>query len=279
MPTLDEHDAVNVVKLLNIGESKTGKTGALASLAKAGYTLHILDYDNGLDILVNMLRGDRDALKRVQYETIRDTIVMQAGLPRVKPPPRAYKRAGDTLAAWGAETFTPSDVLVLDTLTAFSEAAFNHSLFLAGRLNQRSQLQDYQWMGDSVKLFIEMITSPELACHVIVNTHVRYLSGDEESQTSTRGLPNAKGQEISKVISRYFNTVVLTRSTGQGSATRRLITTQPQGVVEVATSNPVGVKATYPLSDGMAALFKDILGHGPTAAEPPSATKLSVVEN
>src|SRR6185312_12516236 len=74
MPTLADHPSSSVIKLLNIGESKTGKTGALASLVKAGYTLHILDYDNGLDILQTALRGDNAALARVHFATLRDTI-------------------------------------------------------------------------------------------------------------------------------------------------------------------------------------------------------------
>jgi hypothetical protein len=119
-------------------------------------------------------------------------------------------------------------------------------------------------MADSVLLFIEMLTAPELKCHVIVNTHIKYFTGDEETQTAALGLPDAKGQEIAKNASRFFNTVVLTRSVGAGPGTRRIISTKPQGVIEVATSNPTGVEDTYPVdNEGMARLFRDILGHGP----------------
>jgi hypothetical protein len=178
MTTLADHPSVGVVKMLNIGESKTGKTGALASLVKAGYTLHILDYDNGLDILQTALRGDRAALGRVHFAMLRDTIVMSNGVPKLKPPIHAYKDAGKVLTEWGVEKFTPADVIVLDTLTTFSDAAFNEACSLGGRLNQRPQLQDYGWMADSVKLFIELLTDPSLNCHVIVNTHIRYFSGN-----------------------------------------------------------------------------------------------------
>lgn len=270
MPSLADHPSSSVVKLLNIGESGTGKTGALASLAKAGYKLWVLDYDNGLDIVQTALRGDDAALRRVTYETLRDTVTAVNGLPKLRPPIHAYKDAGKTLAAWGAEAFTPQDILVLDTLTTFSEAAFNEALQLAGRLNQRPQLQDYGWMSDSVKLFIEMITDPSLNCHVIVNTHIRFFAGNDEDQTQARGLPNAKGQEISRVVSRYFNTIALTRTQGSGPAAKRLITTVPQGVVEVKTSAPTSVKPSYPIETGLASLFEDILGHGPQASSPPA---------
>ena len=275
MPTLDEHPGSDLVKMLNVGRSKTGKTGSLAALVKAGYTLHVLDYDNGLNILAKVLRDDKDvdlgpSLKRIHYETLRDTISTLNGVPRIKPPPKAFKAAGETLIKWKAEKFTPNDVLVLDTLMSFSEAAFRQATFLAGRLNQRAQLQDYGWMADSILMFIEMLTAPELNCHVIVNTHIRYFGGNEETQTDPLGLPDAKGQEVAKNVSRFFNTVVMTRSTGSGAGTRRIISTRPQGVVEVATSNPMSVKATYPVDNsGMALLFKDILGHGPMGITAP----------
>lgn len=275
MPKGSAHPSMRLVKMLNIGESSTGKTGALVSLIVAGYTLWVLDYDNGLDIVLNMLRDEKggpyadnlsaipEALDRLNYETLRDEIVLSAGLPKVKAA-TAYKECAEVIKEWDIANLGPTDVLVLDTLTTFSDAAFNQALQAGQRLNQRPQLQDYGWMADSVKLFIEMITDASIPCHVIVNTHIRYFSGDEEEQTRARGLPNARGQEISRIVSRYFNTVVLTRSTGSGPGTKRQISTQPQGVVEVKTSAPSAVKPTYSIETGLAQLFRDILGTAPT---------------
>lgn len=264
MPSLDAHPSTSIIKLLAIGENGTGKSGALASLAKAGYKLWILDYDNGLDTLADALSGDNGALGRVQFETLRDDIVTTNGLPKIKAPVHAYEDAGRTLERWRVEEFGPNDVLVLDTLSTFTGAAFNKALALGARLNQRPQLQDYGWMADSVKLFLEMLTSPELNCHVIVNTHVRYLAS-ESDDTTQRGLPNAKGQEISREVGKYFNNVILFRTLGSGPGARRRISTQPQGVVEVKVSAPSKVKPEYPIDTGLADLFADILGHrGPT---------------
>ena len=262
MPSLADHHSSSVVKLLNIGESGSGKTGALASLAAAGYNLYVLDYDNGLDIVANVLKGKREALARVKYETLRDTIHAVNGTPKVKSPVHAYKDAGKTLAAWGADAFTPADVLVIDTLTSFSGAAFNEALALAGRLNQRPQLTDYGWMADSVLTFIDMITGPEFNCHVVLNTHIRYLTAEGDAELM-KGLPNSKGQEVTRNISKYFNTITLTRTKGSGPAAKRVISTQPQGIIEVKTSNPIGVKPEYGIETGLAELFRDILGTSP----------------
>lgn len=272
MPALSAHSSVSIVRLLNLGESGAGKTGALASLAKAGYNLHILDFDNGLDILANLLRDDASALDRVQFETLRDEVTLVKGLPKIKAPPTAFRRAGEVLEAWNAESFTPADIVVLDTLKSFSDAAFNHWLHLGGRLNAHPQQTDYGNMADSVLVFIDMLTT--MNCNVIVNSHVRYIGGDEETQVGARGLPNAKGQQIPKDVGKAFNTTILTRTQGSGPAARRMISTVPQGVIEVKTSNPKGVKPSYTIDSGLAELFVDILGHGPPNTRTPSAPKL-----
>jgi len=53
MPKLGDHQSKSTTKMLFVGDSGAGKTGALASLAAAGYHLHIMDLDNGLDVLNN----------------------------------------------------------------------------------------------------------------------------------------------------------------------------------------------------------------------------------
>lgn len=266
------------MRLLNIGESGTGKTGSLASLVIAGYTLWILDYDNGLDILVNALRAHykdspelSSALSRVHYETLRDQTAFINGVPKIKSPVTAWKGAGQTMKKWTEEGLgTATDIVVCDTLSTMSSAAFNEAMMVAGRLNQRPQQTDYGWMADSVMLFIGALTDDDAKYNVIVNTHIKFLSGNEDDQTSNRGLPNAKGQQISKDIGKFFNSAVLTRTQGTGPTAKRIISTQPQGVIEVKTSNPFSVKPTYNVDVGMAQLFHDLLGHGPTVQSAPA---------
>ena len=43
MPKLSDHQSNDFTKLLLIGDAKSGKTGSLVSLVKAGYKLRILD--------------------------------------------------------------------------------------------------------------------------------------------------------------------------------------------------------------------------------------------
>ncbi len=51
MPTLDQHQSAEVVKVLVIADSGAGKSGLIGSLANAGYRCFIADMDNGLDVL------------------------------------------------------------------------------------------------------------------------------------------------------------------------------------------------------------------------------------
>jgi len=283
MPSLSDPSASSLVKMLNVGESGSGKTGALASLAVAGYNIHILDADGSLaqaSTLKDVLRDNPEATSRIKYKVLKDQITMIGGKPQIKPPLTAYKGAGRTLESWGVGAFTSQDILVLDTLTSLSESAFVEACALAGRWGRaadssdRPRLQEYGWMADSIKLFIELLTSEAIPCHVIVNTHVRYLAAEDEaliaardkSATFTRalGLPNARGQEISRIVARYFNTVVFSCTQGVGIGARRKIFTQPQGVIEVKTSAPSRVKREYGVETGLAEFFKDVLGHGPT---------------
>ena len=72
MPMFKDHTVSSRTKLLLVGDSGSGKTGSLASLANAGYNLRIADFDNGLDVLVNYL--EPEALDRVHYFTFRDSL-------------------------------------------------------------------------------------------------------------------------------------------------------------------------------------------------------------
>ncbi len=52
LPLLTSSLPSKPIKLALLGNSGDGKTGALASLANAGYRLAVFDFDGGLDIFV-----------------------------------------------------------------------------------------------------------------------------------------------------------------------------------------------------------------------------------
>ena len=50
MTSFKDHISTQRAKLMIVGDSGSGKTASLASLANAGYNVRILDFDDGLDI-------------------------------------------------------------------------------------------------------------------------------------------------------------------------------------------------------------------------------------
>src|SRR5215469_15644570 len=103
MPSLEGAQQSSFVKLLLIGDSGTGKTGATASLVEAGYRLRFLDFDNKLagGILPILLkRKNPELLKKVDYEALRDEYHGTALGPIVNGVPVAYTRGLGLMDKW-----------------------------------------------------------------------------------------------------------------------------------------------------------------------------------
>src|SRR5688572_19656702 len=101
MPSLDQHQSNDFTKLLLIGDAKSGKTGSLVSLVKAGYKLRIIDMDNLLDILKYMVMEEcPEQASNVEYRTIRDRRKMTAAGPMIEGTPKAYIEATKMIELW-----------------------------------------------------------------------------------------------------------------------------------------------------------------------------------
>jgi len=101
MPSLKDHQSNEYTKCLLIGDSKAGKTGALASLVKAGYSLRILDYDNGLDVLKQfVLRDCPERLGDIEFRTLRDKRRATAEGTVVDGAPKAFIDGIKMLDRW-----------------------------------------------------------------------------------------------------------------------------------------------------------------------------------
>src|SRR5215470_12003930 len=129
MPTLQDHQSNEYVKLLVEGDSKSGKTGALVSLVKAGYDLRVLDYDNGLDVLKQYIRRDCPArLGSVEFRTLRDKRKATVEGPIIDGAPKAFVTGLQMLDRWKYDdvdlgvpaTWGPDYILVVDSLTFLS---------------------------------------------------------------------------------------------------------------------------------------------------------------
>lgn len=272
MAKLEEHQSSKTTKLLLIGDSGAGKSGSLASLAAAGYNLRILDVDNGIDVLANYLRDKTgpygpEALDRVEFETITDPMKNVNGklIPRQAT---VWQRTMKLLDDWSPKNgasadlgpiskWTENDVLVIDSLTMLSNAALNFILAMNARIGQKPHQSD--WYDGQLLLegLLQMLYDDGIVCNVIITAHIVFLGEENGPQ---RGYPNSLGSKFPPKIGRYFNTILMAKTTGQGTALHRKILTNTAGLVELKNTAPLKVKPEYPLATGLADYFKDVRG-------------------
>lgn len=259
MASLSQHQSATVTKMLYLGDSGTGKTGSLASLAKAGYELRILDFDNGLDILAHLLADDPEALNRVQFKTFTDKMKMVGNSIQPDGIPVAFTNAMKALNGWkdGEQDFGPASkwgsnvVLVVDSMTLMCECIKRHILHVNGRSGQN--LTQPNW-GEAMRMledFLALLYSDAIGCNVLVLSHVVHL-GDEN--IGLQGFPSALGNKLPPKVPRYFNSMVCAETRGVGVGQKRLIRTRSKMGLELKVANPK-IPETLPLETGLATIF------------------------
>jgi hypothetical protein len=274
MPPLSAHQSAQTLKLLFVGESGAGKTGALASLASDGYNLRILDLDNGLDVLANILSDSKspykkDATSRVLFRTLTEKMKNNNGkmLPasaKVWPDTiemlSNWKEPGETASLGPVASWTPNEILVIDSLSMLSDAALSFVCALNGRLGSRPHQSDWGEGQSLIQGLLQMLYSDSIKCHVIVLCHIKYI---ETENGPTRGYPNTLGKALPPVVGRYFNNTLMAQTRGTGQSQKRVILTNTSGIVELKNSAPLRVLREYPLETGLADYFKATLGAKP----------------
>jgi hypothetical protein len=264
MPSLSTVPPSEFVKLLLIGNSGTGKTGALISLVEAGYRLHIIDMDNGLAFVTNYLRKNNPKLlSNIDYVPCRDTFITSPNGTTFKPPAKAYLAASKLLDQWEDGT-KPAEwgrdhVLVVDSLTYLGMAALNLAYTLmptsaSGKKPDGKQI--YGMAGEAIMNFAMAVTSSLMQTNVILISHVNEV---EISEGLFRGLPTTIGKAASEKIPGLFNDLVLVEKKGVGPTARRVIRTIPSATVDAKTA-ALDLPAELPLETGLATIFKAIRG-------------------
>jgi len=285
MPSILNHQSAESTKLLFIGDSGTGKTGALASLVPAGYRLRIIDLDNGLDILSGYftnpasmylkaaIEAKIDLESALRFVTITEQMKNVAG--RLVPAKATvWERTVKLLDHWKepdgtdlgkVSSWTSQDVLVIDSFTMLSTAALNFQLMMNGRLGNAPE--GNQWRRDVgvtqnlLESLLQLLYDSSIKCNVIVTSHITYVDESQGIPTVPgenailKGYPSALGRALSPRIPRYFNNVLQAKTSGSGSATKHKIYTMPQGAVDLKSSAPLRVKSEYPLETGLADFF------------------------
>lgn len=282
MGRLIDHRSGQSTKLLAVGYSGTGKTGALAALAAEGWKLRIADFDNGLDILRSYLtdpnspyvKKNPKAIDNVEFITFRSKYKKSPD-GKILPQPRAWANFVAALQNWqdfeeideggkvtrkpiegtarGPVTSWGSDVvLVVDSFTAMNDSALDYTLQLNARLGQGIRESDWGDGQQVVKLFLNDITSPDVKCNVVLLCHIKDVARDNEP---SRLMPSALGKALPPEIPRFFNTMLEFRNV---SGKRKIMTRQIGSGLELKTSAPLKVKPEYELEWGLAEYFRAV---------------------
>lgn len=272
MPKLSDHQSNAYTKLLLTGDSGSGKSGALTSLVKAGYKLRILDMDNGLDPLKTfVIRECPDMIDNVEYRTLRDPRKTTGAGVVIDGKPSAWINMMKMLDHWKYDDvdlgkpcdFGPDCIVVLDSLTFASDAAFDWAQAMNPGIKDPRQW--FYTAQQQVESFLAAVSSDAFHANVIVISHVRYSTGDDGRN---KGYPNAIGSALGPTIPRYFNHWAQC----ENKAGKRTIQTAATAMFDLKNSKPFEMEKTYDISTGLADFFA-VLREPPAKSEPPVVAK------
>lgn len=273
MPTADKHHSSEFVKLLLLGDAKSGKTGSLVSLVKAGYKLRIIDMDNLLDFLVMKVREEcPDKLGNIEYRTIRDKRKMSPLGPIIDGVPKAFIEATKMTDHW---KYKEDDVevdlgkpwqwggdciLVIDSLSRLCDAAYDwrDPLTPKGKGGESDPRATYGDAQDAVESFLAGLTSVNYETNVIVVCHGQYM---ELPDKTTKIFPQGVGKALSPKIPQYFPSYVRYKNING----KRTIQLESDGMIDLANPKPSAFAGkTLPVETGLAEFFAAL-------REPPTA--------
>jgi len=279
MGSLANHQSNDFIKLLLLGDAKSGKTGSLVSLVKAGYKLRILDLDNLLDILkYKVLEECPDKIDNVEVRTIRDKRKMTQAGTVIDGAPKAYIEAIKLLDDWkyteGTETvdfgkpytWGPDVILVIDSLSRLCDACYDwrEPLTPKGKGGEADGRATYGDAQDAIEALLATLTSKSFATNLIVIAHGTYMDLPDGTK---KIFPQGVGAKLSPKIPQYFPNYI--RYKNQGG--NRTIQTVSDPMIDLATTNPKLISKTYPIETGLADIFAAL-------RKPPAETSISMIK-
>jgi hypothetical protein len=286
MPTFDAYPESDLLKMIYLGDTGSGKTGSLCSLAAAGYNVRILDLDRGAQIIKDYVLNPesiyrkampglwsaeqcKDIASRISFVSISETFTNVGGRP--VPKGDSWGKIMAQLTEWKdgdkslgkLEGWSPKDVLVIDSFSRFCDSRMYMELVLNARAISGRQQQDYWKVQDDLERSLELLCGPAIRCHLILICHLDYIERDDKT---VRGMPQSMGKALGPKIGQRFNTALLARSVGQNTLAKQKIVTKTTGVIDLKNAAPLRVKPEYDLETGLAEYFQAVLGHGPIQA-------------
>lgn len=275
MPNLAQHPSTSLVKLLLLGDSKSGKTGSLVSLVNAGYHLRILDFDNLLDILqYKVMEICPSLISNVSFVSIRDPIKATSAGTAIDGKPKAWIDSLKILNHWRdgdldlgvPGEWGPDCVLVIDSLTRWCDAAYDfHSVVTPkGKGGTEDGFAIYRNAQDDVEKQLAELTAPRFKTNVIVICHGKYMDMPDGTK---KIFPQGIGKALSPIIPTYFpNFIHYKMASG-----KRIISLESDNTIALATTRPNEMPRTLPIETGLADFFA-VLRAPPTQEMPAKPT-------
>lgn len=285
MPSLANHQSNSFVKLLLIGDAKSGKTGSLVSLVKAGYKLRILDFDNLLDVLKQyVMKECPEMIGNIDYRTLRDKRKAgNLGLT-IQGTPKAYIDGIKLLQRWKyteddgtvVDLGEPADwgpdyILVIDSLSRICDAAYDwqEAIVPVGKNSgEQDGRQIYNEAQKAILNLLSMLTSDGMETNVIVIAHGQYY---DLPDGTTKMFPQGVGQKLSPKIPQFFPNVIRYKN----ASGKRTISLKSDAMIDLANAAPFAMPDSLAVEDGLAKFFavlRDPPKQEPAKPKPASIT-------
>lgn len=268
-------------RVLICGEPASGKTGALAALANAGYRLFIHDFDQnsrvigsylqkghadvfiqtyhaakiGLaDVAAGTLKDENARKIAVEKATTENSITANTELRRFVEMLEHWK--DDDVDAGPTKDLTSKDVIVIDSGTFLGDM-----ILLAVHQDPRvkKDLRSlYNVAGDYYGSILNYLTSSKVGASVLVLTHIRQ-TGVKDPQSGQiisdlRFIPTAIGDAASKKMQTFFSDIWHLEVNQAGA---RKFKTAATAKAALRTSAPDRIRAEEPFD--LAAMFNKLI--------------------
>ena len=207
-------------RILICGEPASGKTGALAQLANAGYRLMIHDFDQNARVIASYLKPGPNEVYISSYASAKqaDVNFFPSSGGAMDQAASELQRFGKMLLHWkvaGGEdlgpctSWTSKDVVVIDSGTFLGDM-----LLLAAQKNPQYKpnmmMTKFGIAGDYYGAVLDRLTGYNMGATVIVLTHIMQ-TGEKDDQGKIMGkardIPVGVGEKFSKKMQTYFSDI------------------------------------------------------------------------
>jgi hypothetical protein len=180
-------------RLLMLGSPKSGKSGALACAANAGWTIRYLDFDGNSDPLIAYT--DPAHRSNIQIVSCLDELKSQKSLDdrgnlkditlglSASSPPKAWRTMLDAMDVWPVDGSNPRDwdphknLFVVDSLTTAGQARMRSIRYLNGRRFGERNFRDYMLSQEEIESFL-IALKVHIPCPVAVLAHIQTIGPD-----------------------------------------------------------------------------------------------------